>query len=234
MYEGEMVLAEQADQGAGDGSDLQPRDEITQQKGELIKNFLGNNASQLTIYGLFCLQEGLKERELCVFFRNNHFSTMFKLRKFNPLVIPKSLQAALPFASKPKDRYSRKRPLLESRRAVVMEPHERKVHALVQHLQLIRNEKMKKRKLKEEEKRNKHMKQRRRKMRSYLGNSKEKNDEEGIGNLIKNFKGKLRFHFLSDYLIQPVEEQQHWSSLSVTNKCYELDWLMLVDAVKLP
>ncbi|THU47937.1 hypothetical protein C4D60_Mb09t20930 [Musa balbisiana] len=27
---------------------------------------------------LFCLQEGLKERELCVFFRNNHFSTMFK------------------------------------------------------------------------------------------------------------------------------------------------------------
>ncbi|KAL1108998.1 hypothetical protein V6Z11_D03G149000 [Gossypium hirsutum] len=34
-----------------------------------------------------------------------------------------------------------------------MEPHERKVHALVQHLQLIRNDKMKKRKLKEEQKR---------------------------------------------------------------------------------
>lgn len=83
--------------------------------GELIKNFLRNNASQLTIYGyldlhfsniptylnymlfrvyqeflclswflfnicsLFCLQDGLKERELCVFFRNNHFSTMFKV-----------------------------------------------------------------------------------------------------------------------------------------------------------
>ncbi|XP_043716699.1 ubiquitin carboxyl-terminal hydrolase MINDY-1-like isoform X2 [Telopea speciosissima] len=78
MYEGEMVLAEQADNGAGDGSGIHPRDEITQQKGELIKNFLRNNASQLTIYGLFCLQEGLKERELCVFFRNNHFSTMFK------------------------------------------------------------------------------------------------------------------------------------------------------------
>jgi len=27
---------------------------------------------------LFCLQEGLNERELCVFFRNNHFNTMFK------------------------------------------------------------------------------------------------------------------------------------------------------------
>ncbi|PIN24705.1 GTP-binding protein AARP2 involved in 40S ribosome biogenesis [Handroanthus impetiginosus] len=75
-----------------------------------------------------------------------------KPRKFNPLVIPKSLQAALPFASKPKDIPKRRRPSLESRRAVVMEPHERKVHALVQHLQLIRHEKIKKRKLKEEEK----------------------------------------------------------------------------------
>nr|DAD18731.1 TPA_asm: hypothetical protein HUJ06_020194 [Nelumbo nucifera] len=76
MYEGEVVLAEQADKGGQD--DLSPKDEITQQKGELIRNFLKTNASQLTIYGLFCLQEGLKERELCVFFRNNHFSTMFK------------------------------------------------------------------------------------------------------------------------------------------------------------
>ncbi|GMI80529.1 hypothetical protein like AT1G06720 [Hibiscus trionum] len=76
-----------------------------------------------------------------------------KQRKFNPLVIPKALQADLPFESKPKNIPHRKRPLLEDRRAVVMEPHERKVHALVQHLQLIRNDKMKKRKLKEEQKR---------------------------------------------------------------------------------
>ncbi|KAH9659570.1 Bms1-type G domain-containing protein [Citrus sinensis] len=75
-------------------------------------------------------------------------------RKFNPLVIPKSLQAALPFESKPKDIPSRKRLFLENSRAVVMEPQERKVHALIQHLKLIRNEKMKKRKLKEARKRN--------------------------------------------------------------------------------
>eukprot|EP00262_Sarcandra_glabra_P013392 TRINITY_DN3707_c0_g1_i1.p1 TRINITY_DN3707_c0_g1~~TRINITY_DN3707_c0_g1_i1.p1 ORF type:complete len:144 (-),score=27.29 TRINITY_DN3707_c0_g1_i1:458-889(-) len=79
-----------------------------------------------------------------------------KPRKFNPVIIPKSLQAALPFASKPKLQPHRKRPLLENRRAVVMEPHERKVHALVQHLQLIRNEKMKKRKLNDDEKRKAH------------------------------------------------------------------------------
>ncbi|KAL7122020.1 hypothetical protein ACP275_01G019700 [Erythranthe tilingii] len=76
-----------------------------------------------------------------------------KQRKFNPLVIPKSLQAALPFASKPKDIPFRKRSLLENRRAVVMEPKERKVHALVQHLQLIRSEKMKKQKIKDDVKR---------------------------------------------------------------------------------
>ncbi|KAK9121424.1 hypothetical protein Syun_019041 [Stephania yunnanensis] len=82
MYEGEIILAEQADKGAEDTSEIHPKDDITPQKGELIKNFLKNNASQLTVYGYSrssCyLIEGLKERELCVFFRNNHFSTMFK------------------------------------------------------------------------------------------------------------------------------------------------------------
>ncbi|GFP86497.1 protein fam63a, partial [Phtheirospermum japonicum] len=47
-------------------------------EGELIRSFMKNSASQLTIYGLFCLQDKVKERELCVFFRNNHFNTMFK------------------------------------------------------------------------------------------------------------------------------------------------------------
>lgn len=76
-----------------------------------------------------------------------------KPRKFNPLVIPKSLQQALPFVSKPKDIPKRRRGLLEDRRAVVVEPHERKTQKLLQHLQLIRHNKEKKRKQKEEEKR---------------------------------------------------------------------------------
>ncbi|XP_028762771.1 ubiquitin carboxyl-terminal hydrolase MINDY-1 [Neltuma alba] len=78
VYEGEVVLAKQADKGTTAHSDARTKDEITPQQGELIRSFLRNNASQLTFYGLFCLQEGLEERELCVFFRNNHFSTMFK------------------------------------------------------------------------------------------------------------------------------------------------------------
>ncbi|KAL2902367.1 Ubiquitin carboxyl-terminal hydrolase MINDY-2 [Bienertia sinuspersici] len=79
VYEGEMVLAEQADKGTKDACDDSPKDEITHKQGELINNFLESNANQLTFFGLFSLQDGLKERELCVFFRNNHFSTMFKL-----------------------------------------------------------------------------------------------------------------------------------------------------------
>ncbi|KAL2348094.1 hypothetical protein Fmac_002094 [Flemingia macrophylla] len=78
VYEGEVVLAEQADKSTVAALDPRAKDELTPEQGELIKSFLRNNASQLTFYGLFCLQDGLKERELCVFFRNNHFSTMFK------------------------------------------------------------------------------------------------------------------------------------------------------------
>ncbi|CAN1332774.1 Ubiquitin carboxyl-terminal hydrolase MINDY-1 [Linum perenne] len=74
VYEGEVILAEQGDNSVGSKDGLSP------QQGELIRNFLKNSASQLTFYGLFRLQDGLKERELCVFFRNNHFSTMFKLK----------------------------------------------------------------------------------------------------------------------------------------------------------
>ncbi|KAL9231055.1 hypothetical protein vseg_006323 [Gypsophila vaccaria] len=80
VYEGEMILADQAGKGAGNAGDESSQDAMTLRHGELIANFLKSNASQLTFYGLFCLQRGLRERELCVFFRNNHFSTMFKFQ----------------------------------------------------------------------------------------------------------------------------------------------------------
>jgi len=47
-------------------------------EGIVIRNFLDNTASQLTYNGLVELHQQTKERELCVFFRNNHFSTLFK------------------------------------------------------------------------------------------------------------------------------------------------------------
>ncbi|OIT08866.1 hypothetical protein A4A49_05954, partial [Nicotiana attenuata] len=78
--EGEVVLAEQVNGGSTDVPETVVKDEITQREGELVRNFLKNSASQLTIFGhaSFPVIKGLKERELCVFFRNNHFNTMFK------------------------------------------------------------------------------------------------------------------------------------------------------------
>ncbi|XP_071486356.1 ubiquitin carboxyl-terminal hydrolase MINDY-2-like [Diadema antillarum] len=40
--------------------------------------FLTSNASQLTYHGLCELNSTIAEEELCVFFRNNHFSTLYK------------------------------------------------------------------------------------------------------------------------------------------------------------
>ena len=46
--------------------------------GLLIEQFLDENRSQLTFYGLVQLNEAMEDFELAVFFRNNHFSTIWK------------------------------------------------------------------------------------------------------------------------------------------------------------
>ena len=73
-----------------------------------------------------------------------------KKRVFNKLQIPKALQQALPFKSKPKLEPSRKRKTLEQKRAVVQDKEEKKMTTMVQQLNTIRNEKMAKRKAQQE------------------------------------------------------------------------------------
>ena len=70
-------------------------------------------------------------------------------RKFNPLKIPSKLQAALPFKSKPKEEKKRsnsQRGLYMTKRAVAMEPKERKMYTMMQQVRTVRNEKTAKRK----------------------------------------------------------------------------------------
>ena len=74
-------------------------------------------------------------------------------RVFNRLMVPKQLQAALPFKSKPKIEAPRKRSTLEQRRAVVMEPEEKRLATLVQQLNTIRNDRSEKTKIKQAERR---------------------------------------------------------------------------------
>ncbi|KAJ7542996.1 hypothetical protein O6H91_09G021300 [Diphasiastrum complanatum] len=106
----------------------------------------------ITWQGMRTVAELRREKSIPIPVNKNSLYTPIErqLRHFNPLKIPKALQAALPFASKPKLQKKRKEPLLENRRAVVLEPHERKVYTLVQQLQTIRNEKAKKRKQQQE------------------------------------------------------------------------------------
>jgi len=83
-------------------------------------------------------------------------------RKFNPLKIPRTLQADLPFASKPKQMSStsRKRgPTYLESRAIVVDPKERKAQGLIQQLQTIRNVKDAKRHESNLRRREKHLKE---------------------------------------------------------------------------
>ncbi|XP_069766392.1 ubiquitin carboxyl-terminal hydrolase MINDY-2 isoform X2 [Narcine bancroftii] len=49
-------------------------------EGYVAEQFLNNSATQLTCHGLCELISTVEEGELCVFFRNNHFSTMSKYK----------------------------------------------------------------------------------------------------------------------------------------------------------
>ena len=73
-------------------------------------------------------------------------------RRFNPLRIPATLQKQLPFKSKPKLQEKRKGKTLSSRRAVILEPDEKRVVTLMQQLATIHKDKAKRRRLKQKEK----------------------------------------------------------------------------------
>ena len=72
-------------------------------------------------------------------------------RRFNPLRVPASLQKQLPFKSKPKLMKKRKTKSLATKRAVILEPSEKRVLTLMQQLATLHRDKAKRRKLKQQE-----------------------------------------------------------------------------------
>ncbi|KAF9977965.1 Glycoside hydrolase 2 (Mannanase, beta-galactosidase) [Actinomortierella ambigua] len=72
-------------------------------------------------------------------------------RRFNTLKVPKSVQASLPFASKPKLLKPQRRPGLLQRRAVMLEPEEKKIYTLMQQIHTLKKEKDRKRAEKDQE-----------------------------------------------------------------------------------
>ncbi|KAJ7043945.1 GTP binding protein [Mycena alexandri] len=79
-------------------------------------------------------------------------------RRFNPLIIPKKLQAALPYASKPRLMKPQRQQTYMQKRAVVMEPEERKAVALLQQIRALRKDQVARRKEKKSEKKAVHQK----------------------------------------------------------------------------
>ncbi|KAI0643103.1 hypothetical protein C8Q79DRAFT_916230 [Trametes meyenii] len=79
-------------------------------------------------------------------------------RRFNPLRVPKKLQAALPYASKPKIMKPQHRQTYMQKRAVVLEPEEKKALALLQQVRALRKDQVARRREKQEERRATHRK----------------------------------------------------------------------------
>ena len=73
-------------------------------------------------------------------------------RRFNPLKVPKKLQATLPYASKPKLMKPQHRQTYIQKRAVVLEPEEKKAVVLLQHIRALRKDQIARRKEKKSEK----------------------------------------------------------------------------------
>lgn len=79
-------------------------------------------------------------------------------RRFNPLKVPKKLQAALPYASKPKLMRAQHRATYIQKRAVVMEPEEKKAMALLQQVRALRKDQVARQREKREERKAVHRK----------------------------------------------------------------------------
>ena len=61
-------------------------------------------------------------------------------RRFNPLKVPRKLQASLPYASKPKLMKPQKKATYLQKRAVLLEPEEKRALAVMQQMHALRKE----------------------------------------------------------------------------------------------
>ncbi|KAG8737832.1 Glycoside hydrolase 2 (Mannanase, beta-galactosidase) [Ceratobasidium sp. 414] len=79
-------------------------------------------------------------------------------RRFNPLKIPRKLQAELPYASKIKTTRPRSHPTYMQKRAVVIEPEEKKATSVIQQIRAVRKDQVNRRREKQNERRAAHQK----------------------------------------------------------------------------
>jgi ribosome biogenesis protein BMS1 len=98
-------------------------------------------------------------------------------RRFNPLIVPKKLQSSLPYSSKPKAMAAQREQTYLQRRAVVMEPKERKAVTLLQQMRALRKDQVMRRKDKKAEKKAEQQKKIEKEEMSKIEKEKEKRKE---------------------------------------------------------
>jgi ribosome biogenesis protein BMS1 len=120
-------------------------------------------------------------------------------RRFNALKVPRKLQAALPYASKPKVQRAQHRQTYLQKRAVVLEPEERRAVALMQQIRALRKDQVARRREKqagrkevnrkkaekEEEKRSEKKKEERKEYMRIAGQKSKRAADEEAGNVGK-------------------------------------------------
>ena len=95
-------------------------------------------------------------------------------RRFNTLKVPRKLQASLPYASKPKLMKPQRKETYLQKRAVVLEPEEKKAIAVMQQIRAIRKDQVARRR----EKQNVRKEDRRKKLEKDEARKSEKKREE--------------------------------------------------------
>ena len=115
-----------------------------------------------------------------------------KEKRFSKLKIPKSLQAQLPFKSKPKLLKKQSKPSLMTRRAVIREPDEKRIVTLLQQINTIKHDKDAKRKVKDAERKAIYLKKKKGTEESIMKKRKERNQEfyEKSGKMASSGKNK--------------------------------------------
>lgn len=98
-------------------------------------------------------------------------------RRFHTLKVPKKLQADLPYASKPKLMKPQRKQTYMQKRAVVMEPEERKAIALMQQMRAHRADQVARRKAKQQERKDAHRKKTQREEETKSEKEREKKKE---------------------------------------------------------
>jgi len=79
-------------------------------------------------------------------------------RRFNPLKVPRKLQSALPFASKPKVMKPQSKQTYMQKRAVILEPEEKRAITMLQQIRALRKDQVLRRKDKQAERKAVHLK----------------------------------------------------------------------------